>query len=346
MAPQQWQRQQGSRKRAEEKLGVEANAIYDSILDLNTPRHELELAWTRIMNLRDQLLGMYGVEVSEGEAADLGAWRQPGMRAPAAAAAAAPAAVAPSAATASDEDSFDYKSRLLELCIARGRCMPTKDILVYKSNKAPEGGWLSSLSSELLTYPYQSPEPSWSKKLAEHTVARLAIMAEFPGALGKGRPPPSKGAGKGEKAAGKGEKGAGKGKDKFAQGAKRKQSETEDLNSNPKSKLCQSVQALLQRTAQQGDIVFEVTRVDEDPHSQYVAALSLPTYDEFQVWDGEAATTMKQAEYNVASVVLEALAEPIAIAFEEQREKRARKQDEKQAEFRARQDAKDQGLFE
>jgi len=336
-----WQ-QQGQMPQVEAQLGEQANLIYEGLLDLNTPRNELQQAWTKLMSVRDRLLGMYGVTVvnppaplqpaaakgntkGAGNAKGQGVWQDKGK---------GKGKKAPVAAVSApiDQEGSDFKSKLLHLIVVRaGSGPPSKGTLVFESSEAP-GGYLATLSSEHLQGMYSSQTPEASKKLAEQAAAKAALMAEFPQELTKSggvSTPVNKGAGKG------GAKGA------PAQGVKRKAPGTEEVN--PKSKLGESVTLLIGRSIAKGDMEFQTVAIEEgNPNTQFVSSAALPTYDSSQVWEGAPGATKKDAESNAATVVLEALAEVIAVAAEEHREKKARKDEEKRAELALKKQAQEQ----
>jgi len=316
-------------QQAEMELGARANTLYNGIMDLNTPRHELQQAWTKIMAHRDQLLGMHGVEVTPlVQPIDQQQQQQPKKKG------SGPRNTNKLADP--NEEGYDFKTKLLKLCLARaggrGVSVP-KDAMKYTTTDAPGGGWVACLTSELLTGGYASTEPVQNKRTAEQAVARLAVIGEFPGELGPdgGKAPTAyKPPGSFASASAEDE----------ARGKKRGQPEPESFN-NPKTKLSEGLQALMQKNVVKGDIVYEAKSVqDGSPNEQYVASVSLPTYYQGKVWEGEPAETRRDAEASAASVVLEALADIIAPALEEMREKKAMKEVQQRAEFSAKIEAR------
>merc|ERR1719468_688581 len=184
----------------------------------------------------------------------------------------------------------------MQAVVKRGKRTLTKGEMVYEASEK-EGGFVATVSCQMLSAQY-SGEAATSKKLAEHSAARAAIAAEFPEEAGTA---PGKSGGK---------------------GMKRTHAAAEEKDS--KSTLMQSLQNLLQRTVQKGDVQFETNLVDAGNASGgYVSYLTLPTYDAQAQWEGDRCDSKKLAEHSAAKRALTALQKVIAEASEAARLRKA-----------------------
>lgn len=280
----------------EYQFGQSANEIYEALLDLNTPIEKLFESWQGIIGLRGKILKVYGVD--QGAMPGLGA---PGVKAPF-----PPAGPVPAAAEV-DWSTFDWKSKLMQAVSSSAKRSLTKGELVYTTEDAEGGGFVSHLSTQgLLQGEYSSAEAQPSKRGAEHAAAKAAMEAEFALVYAGILQNPSGGK-------------------QNQLGTKRKRDGGDQVVPEPdvKSRLNHTVQLLLKRPLQKGDIIYDMT--SPEGGSGFVAALRLPNHDPDTTYEGQLSSSKQDAERSAAEAGLAALAEVLTPLEEEHRAKKAAK---------------------
>jgi len=137
----------------------EADALYESVMDLNVPMQYLSQAWDTILKLRTQITAAYTTGPAH-----------------------AGAGAAPNGGAT--DGTKNWKGDLTTIIAkSAGRSM-TKDEIKYETGDAEGGGYISTLTCEFLSQQYVGEEASKSKKEAEQATAMVAMMTEFPEACG------------------------------------------------------------------------------------------------------------------------------------------------------------------
>lgn len=324
----------------EAAFGKAANQLYQGLLDLNTPPATITQRVNQVLSMRSSLLNMYGVpQQAVGKGKAVVQWPQQWQG--------NGAGWQGQGAEEAESSVVDWKSKLINLVSKRGKRSLTKGEMVYEACEA-EGGFAASVTCPMLQQQYAGDEVAPSKKQAEQAAAKAAIAAEFPNELGMGMAAPAAAWG------GKGKQGWGalafaggcKGAPAFAAGTKRPLASAVEERDN-KSTLIHSMQMLLQRPVQKGDIEFDTKLVDENnPQGGYVSHLTLPSYDQQAAWEGAQGEGKKQAEQNAAGQALAALQQVIGSAEEAYKAKRARLRKEKAAQQAAKTAGAAEGLAE
>mmetsp|Transcript_101883 Transcript_101883/g.259020 ORF Transcript_101883/g.259020 Transcript_101883/m.259020 type:complete len:310 (-) Transcript_101883:111-1040(-) len=272
----------------EARFAQTANNFYEKCMDLNTPQSIVANAASNLLNLRHQLLCMYGV------ASDT-KWT-PG---------AGPAAA--SAGVANGE--VLWKNKLNEVAAKKAGRPLTKGEFVYTATAVDETNktFTCTVSGALLKKEYRGAEAQISKKLAEHMAAKAAMQAEYKESFAELHSSVTVAAAA-----------------PAAQGQKRK-GEPHPVGS--KSELSHAVQMLLGRPVTKEDVVYTSTTIEGDTPS-YQSVVSLPTYDASSQYQGAVTAMKKDAEASAAKNALAALKAVIAPMEEEHKAKKAKKNKE------------------
>jgi len=313
------------------KLGEHAGQIYDGILNLNIPRRDLSTVINEMMQVRERLLGMFGVPPPPAAVTGKGCGKRKGAAPPPAAQGHAFAPGAPAepwngtprtstnpktiqnreraqrkkAAVLGIEgpptggQPSDYKSHLYQLVSQRAGRPLSKGEIHYEVVEH-EGGFIAGVSSELMSQQYAGEEGASSRHLSQQLAAKSAIVGEFPdqfqdfgmAAMAAGAKRPYPGPPPGPKGP--------------------------NTCTDARSKLMQAVQMLLQRTMQKGDIEMNTVELEPgNPNTHYQSSCRLLTFDPTSSWTGHPSDSRKQAENNAADVCMEALSGQISVATEE-----------------------------
>lgn len=294
----------------EAQFGEAANQLYEGLLDLNTPAESLTSNWQQLIAMRNDLLAMYGVPVQQH--VGLGGGQGGGWEAP----------------DNVDAPGVDWKGKLLGLIGKRTKRTLQKGELVFQVIDKPGVGFAAVLESQHLAQQYVGEAAS--KKLAESAAASSAVWAEFPEEAQR-----AVAGSQGQDMNGWGAQ-TQKGKKRpLAAGQMTGAPPTQDEPS-AKGRLMQTIQLLLGRPVQKGEVCYDTQPVDPSvQNSAYVSTVSAPSYDSQMQYAGEASESKKQAENSAAVQMLEALREVARAAEEEHKAKKAKVRQEKAKQLKA-----------
>lgn len=316
----------------EQRFADQTNGFHGELVDLNKSMSQVNTKLTGLLNLRNQLMGMYGVPPDPKWMPPAAPAKTPAkpkqeakVKAPVKAKAKAKAAVvkppsvetvARSAQAASfiasvcvPSGEVNYKGKLVEIIAKKSKKTPSKDDFTYVVEGEAPAGFTCKLTSTHLKKTYSTESTCASKRAAEHAAASAAIKAEFP------------------------EEFALLGIYGVTQGQKRKH-EGEEVVQNDKSKLCQAMMVVLGRTLTKEDVTYEVTELPGDAKS-YVATVKFPTWDKAKSFKGAAAPNKPKAEANAATVALQKLDSTFKPLLEEHQAKKKKKQQESLEKLKA-----------
>eukprot|EP00449_Zooxanthella_nutricula_P025178 CAMPEP_0198547222 /NCGR_PEP_ID=MMETSP1462-20131121/67437_1 /TAXON_ID=1333877 /ORGANISM="Brandtodinium nutriculum, Strain RCC3387" /LENGTH=318 /DNA_ID=CAMNT_0044277699 /DNA_START=69 /DNA_END=1025 /DNA_ORIENTATION=- len=294
----------------EAQLAVDANSVFDGVLDLNTTMVSLGAQWDKLMELRSRLLIMHGVPAHKA--------RPPGKGVqPPAAASFPPPAMMKAWQTAQFAEGSspdgDFKSKLQFAVTKRAKRTLTKGELIYthtpdeSSKPALYTATVHGTSEGLLKQPYSSSEPVSGKRAAEHAAAKVALEAEF-GFVFDGKVPATP-------------------------------APPAEAGKDPRTRLTNGAHLLLGRPLAKGEVVYATRPAEPSEGKGFVCTSSIPAHDPSASWQGAPAESVKQAEMNAAEAALEALAKTIAALEVERAEKRRLKDQEAFAKKRAKREA-------
>lgn len=284
----------------EAQLSHATNIIYETILDLNIPNAKLVASIDEAMVVRAKILALYGVPQPAPTPTGRGGFKAPDL------------AAFQQAGAAGQEADGNWKGKLnTAVCKSTGRVLQKGDLTYTVHGEANSSGFLATVTagtSGVLTADYSTDEPQISKKAAEQAVAKIALMAEFPGAVSADG-------------------------QVVVQGVKRKAAAVAGdgaaalINADAKSRLSRALQILFARPVQKTDVVY----LDSGPQGEgatpgsFISRVSLPAHDPNATFEGQAADSKKGAENNAAEAALTALQHLVEAADEERKAKKAAK---------------------
>jgi dsRNA-specific ribonuclease len=337
----------------EQQLTEAADDIYQGMLDFSISNEELEPAWQGLLHLRSSLLHAQQNLISTPRTPQSiqGQSRYQAAKPKAVPALPAPPYQRPVAATqrpvaAMQVGPIQTKSVQRASSPAGPRTsMPPPQLLHSSQPSEEQQNWKGFLGQVLqkylkrpiekedITYSVYASDPGFvatihissfgqayegptmpTKKAAEQAAAKVILEMEFPDFIAEKmnimvvNSPPAE----------------------MSKPSKRKDA-AEDVH--PKSRLAYAVTLLLGRSASKEDVVYECVEVE--PKS-YAAFLRLPTYDPESSFEGEIASSKKEAETNAAKAALEFLSDLVAPLEEEQKAKKAKLKKESLQNLKAR----------
>lgn len=258
----------------EGRFAAQANSLHERFLDLNASMSDVSALAKGIMNMRNQLMTMYGVPVDAN-------WNPATCATPGAAGAAmAPAAAGGGGGGGREEAS--YKMLLNQTAAKEKKMACGKDDFIYSvTGDAKEGGFSCIVSSpKFLNKDYSTSSLHPNKKAAEQAAAQAALQAEYPAAY-----------------ASAGNVGGGGGQ-------KRKAESAGAAGPNTKMQINQLLQVVLRGQSQslgKDDIVFQTT---DNGDKTYISTLTFPNYDATAAFQGSASISKKEAEQSAAEAAL------------------------------------------
>jgi len=231
-----------------------------------------------------------------------------------------------------------WKSRIAHAYGKEYKTPPTKDSVVYTTEKIEGEGFTCTLTCDKFSDEYTSQEVYPSKKLAEESAAMVALKAEFAAAY---REAPAamkrKGALGGAGTAAASQKAIVKTE---GGGVKRKSVEDGMKNLDPKSRLNFGAMVLAERPITKEDLEYTM----EEKNGSAVATLTLNFLDgksfKGRPAPGFTKDSKKQAEQNAAEAVLKAYKRQIDQKVPEHQARKEAKEEAKKAEFAAKIEAK------
>jgi len=227
-----------------------------------------------------------------------------------------------------------WKSRIAHAYGKEYKEPPTKDSVVYTTEKIEGEGFTCTLTCDKFAEEYASQEVYPSKKLAEESAAMVALKAEFAAAY-REAPAAMKrkgalGAAASQKAVVKAEGG----------GVKRKSGDDVTKNQDPKSRLNFGAMVLAERPITKEDLEYTM----EEKNGNAVATLTLNFLDgksfKGRPAQGFTKDSKKLAEQNAAEAVLKAYKREIDEKVPEHQARKEAKEEAKKAEFAAKIEAK------
>eukprot|EP00931_Biecheleriopsis_adriatica_P009214 TRINITY_DN110296_c0_g1_i1.p1 TRINITY_DN110296_c0_g1~~TRINITY_DN110296_c0_g1_i1.p1 ORF type:complete len:349 (-),score=110.90 TRINITY_DN110296_c0_g1_i1:57-1103(-) len=284
-----------------------AQYLADLITDLNQPVSELSKAWNTVTSLRARLIDLHE-----------------GMM----------TVVSPrSGGGGGGEEVENHKGMLASVYGKRKGTNLTKGDLVYTVEALAEGGFVATVSGELLEGGHYTGEPASSKKAAEHAAALAALMQDFPESLDAPQPKQQPRRGQPQQPPPQ--------QHAPPQGEKRKRQADEKTF---KARLHEMVQTLNGGVANKDDIVYETSPVDGDNGTQpsaWISKVYFPNYNAGLVYEGEPQNSKKDAESSAAAVAVMDLEDQVAPLEAERKAKKQKQAKEKEAARRALKEKKD-----
>mmetsp|Transcript_96162 Transcript_96162/g.254016 ORF Transcript_96162/g.254016 Transcript_96162/m.254016 type:complete len:304 (-) Transcript_96162:74-985(-) len=281
-------------------------------MDLNVQMSAVGGMVNNLLNLRNKLLGMYGIppDPKWSPGGFGGAVAAGGIRAPVAPGPKAAAKKVTAVSVAASGEIL-WKSKLYEASVKKVKRSLGKDDFIFSTQDVPSGGYICTVGSpSFLVREYSSEGPCASKKLAEHSAAKAALQAEFPEVfreLSMGIP-----AGKPLAPA-------------PVQGQKRKAEGAAVGPAEGKGELGHLIAIMLSRPVTKEDIVYTTMESEVGGTKTYQSSVALPSYDASQMFRGVPAASKKDAENNAAKAAVTGLAAFAAPLLEEHKAKKARK---------------------
>jgi len=301
-------------EQVEANFAASANKFYEKCMDLNVQMSAVGGMVNNLLNLRNKLLGMYGIppDPKWSPGGFVGGAAVGGVKAPVAPGPKAAAKKAVTAVSQSASGEISWKSKLYDASVQKVKRTMSKDDFVFSIQDNPLGGFICTVGSpSFLVREYTSEDSCASKKLAEHSAAKAALQAEFPEVfleLSMGIPAGAPAQGQ-----------------KALQGQKRK---AEGASAGPapgKGELGHLVAIILARPMTKQDIVYTTMESEVGGAKTYQSSVALPSYDASQMFRGVPAASKKDAENNAAKAAVAGLAAFAAPLLEEHKAKKARK---------------------
>merc|ERR1712178_18195 len=106
------------------------------------------------------------------------------------------------------------------------------------------------------------------------------------------------------------------------EGGKKRKDSGED---NPKCQLNDGIMTLIERSMNKGEMTYEFEEVDSELGRSYVCTLTITCFEDSFVFEGDPASSKKQAEQNACSKALEQFQEEIDAKAPEYRAQKAAK---------------------
>lgn len=335
----------------EQELSNLANNLYETILDLNVSPQRVASLMDQTTNLRNKLLQWYGIDVGppkgKGKAAGKSGVKQPTFETTAAwnkgsakgggggkgkskgGGGAPPMKKAAPALTCGPGEAIrdDWKSTLVRaIANKRGGSAP-KDAIMVEFSETPmlvggveKKGFTAVIFSEDLVRTHTG-DPAKNKKDAEQDACRKAVKSEFPGTQPHQVKVSIAGA---ESALG--------GLKRSAAMAGLGQTEDKDK----KGRIAHILRVLLGRPVTAQETVYTTT----ESFGKHTCTLTLPTYQDDAIFQGETCSSQKAAEQSAAAVAVAALEDIAGPAEAEAKIRRTSRRAEKDAAFQARLEAK------
>mmetsp|Transcript_96161 Transcript_96161/g.254013 ORF Transcript_96161/g.254013 Transcript_96161/m.254013 type:complete len:305 (-) Transcript_96161:74-988(-) len=282
-------------------------------MDLNVQMSAVGGMVNNLLNLRNKLLGMYGIppDPKWSPGGFGGAVAAGGIRAPVAPGPKAAAKKVTAVSVAASGEIL-WKSKLYEASVKKVKRSLGKDDFIFSTQDVPSGGYICTVGSpSFLVREYSSEGPCASKKLAEHSAAKAALQAEFPEVFRE----LSMGIPAGVSAQGQ----------NAPQGQKRKAGGAAAGPAPGKGELGHLIAIMLSRPVTKEDIVYTTMESEVGGTKTYQSSVALPSYDASQMFRGVPAASKKDAENNAAKAAVTGLAAFAAPLLEEHKAKKARK---------------------
>jgi len=340
----------------EQELSSLANRLYEQVLDLNVSPQSVSALMDQTTTLRNKLLSWYGIDVGPAKGKGKSGVKQPTWEATASWAKGesfkggkggkgdkgggkgkskgAPQAKKPTPAlTCGPGEALmdDWKSTLVRaIASKRGGSVP-KDVIMVEYSETPmmvsgveKKGFTAVVFGEDLVRTHHG-DPCKSKKEAEQDACRKAVQGEFRGqqpvqvtvsVSSGGLEAPTAGVKRSAAGAGLGQ--------------------TSNPDTDKKGRIAHLLRVLLGRPVTASETVYQTT----ESLGSFTCTLTLPTYQDDAIFQGEPCPTQKAAEQSAAAQAVAAFEEIAGPAEAEAKIRRVSRRAEKDAAFQARLNAK------